>query len=133
MLPVSSRTERLATLIAIAAGWLLILAYLVMLLANLISAPQEGASGNLLARVFSFAGLSVEQPWLEAYPLANVLTLALFFSLATRALLGDILSPCLDEAAHMAVVAMKSIFSRISSLTVIFTIAVVSGGFIAKS
>jgi tetratricopeptide (TPR) repeat protein len=92
MLPVSKRNERLATLIAIAVGWLLILAYLVMLLANLISALQDGASGNLLARVFSFAGLGVEQSWLEAYALANVLTLAVFFSLATRALLRDALA-----------------------------------------
>jgi tetratricopeptide (TPR) repeat protein len=92
MLPVSKRNERLATLIAVAVGWLLILAYLVTVLANLISALQDGASGNLLARVFSFAGLGVGQPWLEAYALANVLTLAVFFSLATRALLRDALA-----------------------------------------
>jgi hypothetical protein len=92
MLPDSNRAERVATLIAIALGWLLILAYLVMLLANLISALQDGASGTLLARVFSFAGLGVDQPWLEAYALANVLTLVVFFSLATRALLRDVLA-----------------------------------------
>ena len=92
-------TERLATLIAIAAGWLLILAYLVMLLANFVAALQEGTSGNLLARVFSFAGLGVDQPWLEAYALANVLILALFFSLATRALLRDALAAKPDPLA----------------------------------
>jgi tetratricopeptide (TPR) repeat protein len=92
MPPVSNRAERVATLLAIAVGWLLILAYLLMLLANLISALQDGASGNLLARVFSFAGLGVDQPWLEAYALANVLTLAVFFSLATCALLRTALA-----------------------------------------
>ncbi len=96
MLPVSNRAERLATLLAIAVGWLLILAYLLMLLANLVAALQEGASGNLLARVFSFAGLGVDQPWLEAYALANVLTLIVFFSLATRALLRDMLAAQAD-------------------------------------
>jgi tetratricopeptide (TPR) repeat protein len=89
MLPESNRTQGVATLIAIAVGWLLILAYLLMLLTNLVGALQEAASGNLLARIFSFAGLGVDQPWLEAYALANVLTLAVFFSLATRALLRD--------------------------------------------
>lgn len=88
MLPVSNRTERLATLIAIAVGWLVILAYLLMLLANLISALRDGASDNLLARVFSFAGLGVDQPWLEAYALANVVALIILLSLATRALLS---------------------------------------------
>jgi tetratricopeptide (TPR) repeat protein len=92
MLPVSNRAERVATLIAIAVGWLLVLAYLLMLLVNLISALQEGASGNLLARVFSFAGLGIDQPWLEAYALANVAAVVVLLSLATRALLRDALA-----------------------------------------
>jgi hypothetical protein len=87
MLPVSNRSQGIATLIAIAIGWLVILAYFLMLLANLFGALQEGTSGNLLARVFSFGGLGADQPWLEAYALANVLTLFAFFLLATRALL----------------------------------------------
>ena len=63
MLPVSNRAERLATLIAVAVDWPLILAYLLMLLANLVVALQEGISGNLLVRVFSFTGMGVENPW----------------------------------------------------------------------
>jgi tetratricopeptide (TPR) repeat protein len=86
-LPFSTTNERRATLVAIAVGWLVILAYLVMLLANLIGALRNGASGNLLGRIFSFAGLGVDQPWLEAYALTNVLALVVLFSLATRALL----------------------------------------------
>jgi hypothetical protein len=93
MLPVSNRTEGVAMLIAIAVGWLLILIYLLMLLTNLISALQDGTSGNLLARVFSFAGLGIDQPWLEAYALANVIVVTVFFSLATRALVCDALAP----------------------------------------
>jgi len=133
MLPDSNRTQGVATLIALAVDWLVIFAYLVMLLTNLVAALQEGASGTLLVRVFSFAGLGVEQPWLEAYALANVLTLIVFFTLATRVLLRDTLTSCSDETAHEAVVAVKLIFNRTSSLTVIFTTAVVWGGFIAKS
>jgi hypothetical protein len=102
MLPVSNRTERLATLIAIAVGWLLILSYLVMLLANLISALRDGATDNLLARTFSFAGIGVDQPWLEAYALANVVALIVLFSLATRAMLGGSLAACIPN--HYSIV-----------------------------
>ena len=77
--------------------------------------------------------MGVDQPWLEAYALTNVVALVSFFTLATRVLLRDTLTSCSDEAAQEAVVAVKLIFSRISSLTVIFTTAVVWGGFIVKS
>jgi tetratricopeptide (TPR) repeat protein len=81
--------ERRVTYVAIVAGSLVILAYLVMLVGNLVGALRDGASGNLLARVFSFAGLGADQPLLEVYALANVLALIVLFSMATRPLLNS--------------------------------------------
>jgi hypothetical protein len=85
----NSENERRAALVAVVVRWLVILAYLVMLVGNLVGALRDGASGNLLARVFSFAGMGVDQPWLEVYGLANVLALVILFSLATRMLLNS--------------------------------------------
>ena len=73
--PFSTANERRAAIVAIVAGWLLIPAYLVMVVVNLIGALRDGASGNLLARVFSFAGMGADLPWIEGYALANVVAL----------------------------------------------------------
>lgn len=74
--PFTTANQRRVTLIALTVGWMVILAYLAMLVSNLIGALRDGASDNLLGRVFSFAGLGTDQPWIEAYGTVVTLVLA---------------------------------------------------------